>query len=144
MSVARNLAITITAALLGACGQAMDQVTELGIQHDPTLVIRPGYKIDIDGKPTEISGDDDCPRNSGALIPEYFFIGGTPIDGTRHCVILAKDRSEVVVTLIAPDQHVQTEHWSIVRWVHEKDGHRFQGTGLRRPDGTAVNPATHS
>lgn len=138
-NIARFLAVTVATALLSACGQIMDQAAEMAIQHDPALVIRPGYKVDIDGKPTEIVGEDVCPRNSGKALPEFFYIGGIPLDGERDCIILAKDRSEVVVHFADTANRKQiTEHWTIVRWIDDRGGHKFPVTGLRRPSGAVI------
>lgn len=138
-----RLAAFAATGLLCACGQVMDQMATIAATHEPTLVIRPEYEVMIDGRPTKIVGEDQCPAYTGVPVPDFYFIGGIPNSGERGCTILGKERSDVLVRMVMADSRVQTERWTIVRGTVEKDGRTFPTTGLRRPGGAAVIPVAN-
>lgn len=141
------LAIT-TAMLLAGCQQAQNNFAAMGasiMDHfphsEPTNVLRPGYEIVLDGKATPIFGSDVCPSAGGGMVPEFFFLGGVPRVGEPGCIILAKDRTSVVVQYVDESRQLKTEQWTIVRTTVERAGRQWPVVGLRRPDGTLVQPS---
>ena len=87
-----------------------------------TVVIAPGYKMVIEGKPVPVFGVQLCPRVDGMRI---FFFGGDP-QGGSGCSIIEKSTSYVVVQFVLDGKAV-TETWAVER--------RADQTMLRRPNG---------
>lgn len=109
-------------------------------EHEPVLVIGPGYKVIINGSPTPIFGIDECPTDDPIM--EKVF-GPSPLKGNHNCIVLEKDRADVLVRF-PTDKGVQEERWAIVRSQTEKFGLTLPATGLRRPDGSMVVLAAQS
>lgn len=134
-----------TLALTG-CDQARDvgewvagNVGENDMLNSPTLVLSPGYEIDVDGQDVPIQGFAECPTQ-GALMTRFF--GPVLDEGALDCVVLSEDRSTVSVRLFLPSGPV-VEEWEIIRETGELEGGRvYKRTSLKRPDGTLVVPAT--
>ena len=117
---------------LTACDaqQAATTVAKIAPHVAPMLVIEPGYKVMIDGKPTPVMGHDECPSNPGTAV-----FGTDPLVGQTGCIVLSKDRTEVPVSFPGPKGMVN-ERWTIVR--ETRQGTAFPMTMLRRPDGSPI------
>jgi ribosome modulation factor len=98
----------------------------------PQLVMRPGYQVLIDGHPTPIAGNDECPQEKDPQ--RAFWLGGRPDEiPAMGCVVVGPATKEV---------HVQVnssvlEVWKVVH--QERNG--FPVTLLERPNGDYIAQA---
>lgn len=122
-----------TLALTG-CDAASDSLPP----NEPTLVIPPGFEIEVPGQNISIRGFDECP-SEGALMTKIF--GSAPYAGAHDCIVLSEGRTTVPVRLFPASGSV-VEDWEIIREVGETaSGRTYKKTSLKRPDGTLVVPA---
>ena len=71
------------------------------------------------------------------------FFGPDPLEGLHSCIVVANDRSELLVRF-KQGASVQEEHWTIVRGEAPKFGLTLPTAALRRPDGSIVLAADKS
>lgn len=137
-----GIATTRTALLMSVCSMVLsgcDLMTEFGEKvralagnYDDkpiTLVIAPGYRINIVGRPVPVFGFDKCPQPDEAMAKLF---GAESLTEEDNCTVIKPDAKSVEVTVGLPDGPVR-EKWSV-----ERNGDR---TSLRRPDGLLVVPA---
>jgi hypothetical protein len=130
-------ALTLLSLLpLAGCDGVTSKVLEMTGESEPTIVIPPGYKITIDGKPVPIFGFDECPKSDSTMVKVF---GESPTDGFHNCIVLTKDRAKVPV-LVALSTGRVTEQWFVVRETGNTTEQPYSRTSLRRPDGALVVP----
>ena len=134
------LATFLVVAVAGCDRMAGVVANEVAKLPEPTLVISPGYKVQIDGVATAVFGFDVCPKEAQGISA---FFGPAPNDGSTACIVLEKGRESVRVRYKTVTG-LKEESWQIVRGEVEKYGTKFPTTALQRPDGTYVVPATNS
>jgi hypothetical protein len=135
---------TLSALLLSAaaavsltgCDQLRDHFTKMAIDHEPTLVIPPGFEILVDGKLVPVAGFDDCPKGDPAMNKIF---GDDPLASSHDCIVLSEDRKEVQVQIANP-KGVVTEQWTIIREKVKAGDRPYSRTSLKRPDGSLVVP----
>ncbi len=132
--------MTGTVLLLAGCGEVAEQYSKMISETAPVMVIAPGYKVVINGEPTPIYGTDECPKEDPKMIK---FFGPDPLEGQHSCIVVAKDRTEILVRF-NQGVSVQEEHWTILRGEAQKFGLTFPTAALRRPDGSIVLAADKS
>ncbi|MFM0416971.1 hypothetical protein [Paraburkholderia aromaticivorans] len=98
----------------------------------PLLVIKPGYRVLIDGRPVPIVGNDECPRERDAQ--NAFSLGGRPDDTpAMGCVVVGPTTKEVHV-------RVNSSFLEVWKVVHQERG-GFPVTLLVRPNGDYIAEA---
>lgn len=103
---------------------------------EPTLVIAPGFEIEVAGNPIPVRGLDPCPAQNSLM--DVLF---GPQEAEEDCIVLSDDRNEVAVLVYFDDGHA-LETWEIIRDTGKsKSGRFFMKTSLKRPDGSLVVPA---
>jgi hypothetical protein len=128
---------SLLATLVVGCGQVADQASTLAGEHEPTIVLSPGYQINVAGEAVPIQGFDACPKGDDAMVKVF---GPAPDDGKSTCIVIGKDQWKVSVLVGLPAGGVR-EDWEIVRETGTlTNGHPFARTSLRRPDGSLVVP----
>ena len=124
------------AVLLAGCDQFRDYYSQMAIDHEPTLVFAPGFKILVDGKPVAVVGFDNCPKSDPVM---NMIFGDDPLAGSHDCIVLSKDRKEVQVQVADP-KGVVTEQWTIIRETGKTGDRPYSRTSLKRPDGSLIVP----
>lgn len=132
-SIAKTAALTFSCTvLLTGCdflGEVGKKAFELsGLEQKPfTLVIPPGYRVNINGVAAPIFGFAKCPPAGETMI------GDTGYDDEPVCIVIKPTDDSVDVLAATPGGPVR-EHWAV-----EREGGK---TRLRRPDGELVVPAS--
>lgn len=112
--------------------QMWNETYRLAAAQQPAIVIQPAYKVLIDGKPTPIWGSDACPSNDSLFVNDV-------TRPSNNCIVMSKDRREVMVNFPGPNGNVIQEVWTVVREDGQDDyGRLFQRSYLKRPDGSPV------
>lgn len=104
---------------------------------NPDLVLRPGYKVQVNGHAVPILGFDPCPDDPRPW--KDYWIGGRPEDGVRPltgCVVVKPGTNTVRVQLLTGGEPVM-ETWTVER--REQAG--MPATIVKRPNGDYVAPA---
>lgn len=135
-TIALLLALCVT---ISGCDSIVGKALDIAQVDEPTIVLAPGYKVIIDGKPTPIFGVDECPKADTLMVKLF---GENPDDGKVGCTVLNKDKTEVTVRFAqatnAPAERLITERWNIVRESVKIGDHPATRTYLKRPDGAMV------
>jgi hypothetical protein len=137
-TVKRISAILFSTAvlLLTGCDQLGDHFAQMATDKEPTVVIAPGFKINVNGKPVPIAGFDACPKSDPVMIKLF---GDASLEGSHDCIVLDKNRKEVRVQ-VAESKGVLTEQWMIIRETGKTGNRPYLRTSLKRPDGSLVVP----
>lgn len=85
-----------------------------------TVVIAPGFKVLVDGRPVDVIGNQRCPDDSQRA-------------GKLECVVVTKATKAVVVTFVLDGKPV-TEEWQVERLSPTREV-------LRRPNGEYIAAA---
>lgn len=134
----RTVLIAAVLALLAGCGAADRAVSSVASSMpEPTLVLRPGVAVLIDGAAVAVVGTDRCPDKNSAM---RVLFGDDPqwLSGESGCLVLAHDRDRVEARFRGTDGRVVVEQWTIIR---TRGPNGTRRTSLRRPDGSPVVPA---
>lgn len=134
------LLMTFLAMALVGCDRVVGHLATEVAKQSPTLVIGPGYKVQIDGAPTAVFGYDACPKDDPTMAA---FFGPSPNDGEKTCIVVDKGRESVRVRY-GTVAGLQDESWKIVQGEVVKYGVKFPTTTLQRPDGSFVISAENS
>jgi hypothetical protein len=102
----------------------------LKVSSNISLIIQPGYEIEINKKPIVVFGEDDCTNKEANPL---FTIEENP---TNQCIKITKDTTEVMVHLIV-NRQIVTEQWKVLRSISPKGNLTIS---LKRPNGEAVIP----
>jgi hypothetical protein len=123
---------------LTGCDAATDNIAEILSANEPTIVIPEGFQIDISGRSVPVQGFDECPKQDKTMSQLF---GPSSNEGQSTCIVLAKDRDSVPVSIFLPTGTVR-EEWNIIRNSEKtENGKPYTRTSLRRPDGSFVIPA---
>jgi len=114
----------VALTLLTACDAGKDTIR--AITNPGAIVLHAGYKVQVDGKPVPIFGNDQCP-SANKLIKVLF--GPEPDEGQRSCLVVAPETKTVSVLVGSGDNPVHET------WVVERE---CDMTMLRRADGSYV------
>jgi hypothetical protein len=88
--------------------------------HEPaTVVVQPGYKMQVNGQAAQVFGKDECPPSRSD-------------EGKRLCIVITPETKTVPVTVVLPGGPVD-EVWTV-----ERSADR---TMLRRADGSYLAAA---
>lgn len=124
----------VLALLIGLSG--CDAAKELGAQvgkssdQSPmTLVLKPGYKMLVDGQPAPVFGYQKCPPGDKGMRD---LVGSDPDEGKPICIVISPDTQTVSVRVELRDG-LSEEVWTV-----EHSGDR---TMLRRADGSYLSAA---
>jgi len=107
---------------------AIKAVQNASNQTATTLMIAPGYKVNIDGHPVPISGTDDCQLTAKNGVS----LGDTEGQTSRSCIVIKPDTKAVQVQVGLASGSV-SERWTVV--------HSGESTLLQRADGSYVEYA---
>ncbi len=102
----------------------------LKVSSNISLIIPPGYEIELNKKPVVIFGEDSCENKEAR---QLFMIEETPIN---QCINISKDTTEVIVNLIL-NRKLITESWSVTRNTSPEGRIMIS---LHRPNGDIVIP----
>lgn len=126
----KQLVVAISMALLLGCDAASDAMKVILKEDGPTtIVIRPGFELQLADKSLPFLGNDICPVGEGQVASA----GLAPYEGQRSCVVITPETKTVKV-LVAKNP-VPVDEWELETWEVERDGDR---TKLRRADGSYV------
>lgn len=107
---------------------AIKAVQNASNQTATTLIIAPGYKVNINGHPVPISGSDDCLTTA----KDVFSLGDTKGLTSRSCIVIKPETKAVLVQVGLAGWPV-SERWTVV--------HSGETTLLQRADGSYVEYA---
>ncbi len=102
----------------------------LKVSSNISLIIQPGYEIELNKKPVVIFGENSCENKEAS---QLFMIEENP---TNQCIKITKDTTEVIVHLIL-NRKIFKESWSVNRTT-SPEGRII--ISLRRPNGDIVLP----
>lgn len=128
-----GVSICLTILVLSGCDAATSEIA----RSDPTIVLPAGFQIEVAGRDIPVQGFDECPKQDGFMAK---LMGSAHDETGRNCIVLDKNRTEVLVLVALPTGSVK-ESWSIVRDTVKTSGKSYPRTSLRRPDGSFVIPA---
>ncbi|WP_432263499.1 hypothetical protein [Cupriavidus sp. TMH.W2] len=98
-----------------------------------TTVIPQGYRLEIGGKATPVSGRDSCLTDPAPPSTHLWWMGGHPVSGNQ-CVVIGPQTTQVVVDVYGPDGSPTVETWKVVR--QERNG--YPVFGLQRENGEYI------
>lgn len=135
-AVITGLIVVLAIAFPYARDLARDVMVQSGMGN-PDIVIKPGYKVQVDGHETAIFGFDPCTDDPRPW--KDYWIGGRPDDSLRPftgCVVVKPGTNTVRVQFLTGGERV-VETWTVEH--REHDG--MPATVVKRPNGDYVVPA---
>lgn len=128
----RHLALLMLALATGAqaAGPELKSAAPTRARFAETVVISPGYRMLIAGKPVPVTGAQQCPRADGLRV---WFLGGDPMGGDS-CLVIEKTTTTLQAQFTLEGNRV-SETWTVERPAPDK-------TVLRRPNGDYLQAVT--
>lgn len=138
MKIAYILFAAAIVSNLTGCDDVTAKTAEMLSTNEPTIVLPAGFMIDISGQSVPVTGFDKCSKQDEVMSQLF---GSSPDEGKSICIVLAKERDSVPVSIYLPTGKVR-EQWKIVRETKKTEsGKPYPTTSLLRPDGSLVIPA---
>ncbi|MBB5546598.1 hypothetical protein A8H39_01900 [Paraburkholderia fungorum] len=133
------MCLVVVSAIMFPCahGLARSYMDQAGMGN-PDIVLRPGFKVAVDGHARAVIGFVPCPEDPRPW--KDYWLGGPPTDSERSgafgCVVVAPDTTSVHVRYLTSGTPAE-EIWT----VEHREYKDMPVTVAKRPNGEYVLPA---